>query len=125
MPEMIEEALEDVASCELVDHFAAAVATGVGGDEHSLDRRTREAFVPEQDRQERLLAEVAGEGTSRLRAAAFGAVHVQREAEDNGDGRVFGDQLDEAGGICSELGPGDGFERIRRACRTLNRREKS
>ena len=41
-----------------------------------------------------LLREIASEGAGRLGARALRAVHVERQAEDDADRLVLGDQLD-------------------------------
>ena len=57
------------------------------------------------------LRQVAGEGAGGLDAGAFGAIHVERQAEDDGGDLVFSDEVQDAFGILGELGPLDGFER--------------
>src|SRR5471030_2132123 len=80
----IERALQNVGGGHLVDEHGAALARGVGLDQRARYRRGRKTFVPKGDRESRHRREVLDEGAGRLRARAFGAVHIPRQADDEG-----------------------------------------
>ena len=78
----IERALQDEGRRGGVDLFGALLARHVGLDHRALGRGGRKPLVPQHDGQVGQRGEVAQEGARRLSARTFGAVHVDRQAED-------------------------------------------
>ena len=77
----VERALQDEDRGVFVDHLGAPGAAHVHADQFAFDRDGGEPLVPQRDRQIGELGKIAGEGAGRLRARAFAAVHVDRQAE--------------------------------------------
>ena len=91
--------------------IGATVAAEIGFDHHPGDCRGRQALVPEGNRQVDFGCKIAGKGARRLNSRALGSVHVERQAQDDGDHLVLPDEFDNALGVLGELGALDGFER--------------
>ena len=85
----IQQRLQNIRRCKFVHILGPFGAAHVSFDHGSGDRGGAQAFVPEDDGERRQLPEVSGESSGGLAARAFGAVHVQRQAQHD-ETDVFG-----------------------------------
>src|SRR6266446_3634292 len=99
IPQPIERALQDEDRGVLVDHGLASVAACSGGNQLALDRRGGEPLIPERNWQLGEPREVARKRARRLRARTFAAVHVDGQAEHEGDRLALGRERKEPPGI--------------------------
>jgi hypothetical protein len=81
LPHRIQQPLQNNRGCNIVDIGFALFSAQSGLDHLLIGFETRQAFVPEYNRQGREFAEISGEGSGGLAARAFGVVHVQRQAQ--------------------------------------------
>ena len=102
--------MQNIHGGVLIDHRRAFRAADVMSDQLAFDRGRGQPLVPQRDRQRRELGEVAGEGSGRLRARAFRAVHVDGQAEHEADCGALGGKRQQAVGVGGEIGARDGLD---------------
>lgn len=119
----VERALQDVGGRHSVDDFGAFGARGVLRDQFARYSRGRQALVPEGEGQGRELRKIAHEGARRLRARPFGAVHIERQPDDQGANIEIGRAFEQGGGVLRELHSPDRIERRREPPLNVRKRQ--
>ena len=76
---------------------------GIGIDQRACHGGCREPFIPVQNGEIGLLGKVADEGARCLYTRSLGAIHIERQAEDQGDDAMFCREIQQALGIIREL----------------------
>src|ERR1700746_1688194 len=76
----------------------------------AVESRSSQSAIGRGGGQVGAAGEVAGEGAGRLRARAFGAVHVDRKAEHEADRPAFGGKGEEPRSVGRKGGAGDSLD---------------
>ncbi len=107
----VERALQDEGGGRRVDLFRALLARQVGFEHGALGGGGGKPLVPEHDREVGQRREVAEEGARRLRARPLGAVHVDRQAEDQPADLLLRAERQQRLRVLAELRAADRVER--------------
>src|SRR5439155_14028729 len=122
----IERTLENESGSVLIDDFGAAGARHIRRDQLALDCGGGQPLVPKRDRKIGQPREIAGKGARRLRTRPFAAVHVDGQAENEGDRLSLGGQREQARCVGGKIPARDSLDGRREppvgiACRHANR----
>ncbi len=103
MDQPVKRSLKHPGRGHLVDHFAAAPPRGIRLQQRPRDGCGGKPFVHQHKRAGTDFRKIPGKGAGGLRGRAGRAVHVERQADDQGANAVFRDQRLEHRSVFSEF----------------------